>query len=147
MMQNIEVAIAQVPCSYLLALDRILGLDTWLGSQDWISGLDPWLGSLAWIPGLDPWLGSLAWIPCFDPWLIFLVFIPGLDLSQNQQQGIQASDNSKGYELLQLLWFQGGFHLHLFNFNSRKVALVCSSFANDKFRWISTSFQHHFKNC
>ena len=51
------------------------------------------------------------------------------------------------------LTFKGGFHLHLlvfpfdYRFHSRIEALVCSSFANDKFRWISTSFQHHFKIC
>ena len=47
----------------------------------------------------------------------------------------------------------GGFHLHLlvfpfvYQFNSRIGVLVHSSFANDQFRKISTTFQHHFKIC
>ena len=47
----------------------------------------------------------------------------------------------------------GGFHLHLlvfpfvYQFNSRIGVLVHSSFANDEFRRISTTFQHHFKIC
>ena len=47
----------------------------------------------------------------------------------------------------------GGFHLHLlgfpfvYQFNSRKGVLFHSSFANDQFRRISTTFQHHFKIC
>ena len=46
----------------------------------------------------------------------------------------------------------GGFHLHLlvfpviYQFNSRIGVLVHSSFANDQFRWILASFQHHFKS-
>ena len=45
----------------------------------------------------------------------------------------------------------GGFHLYLlvfpfvYQFYSIIEALVSSSFANDKFRRISVSFQHHFK--
>ena len=45
----------------------------------------------------------------------------------------------------------GEFHLQLlvslfiYQFNSRIVTLVCSSFANDWFRRISTSFHHDFK--
>ena len=35
--------------------------------------------------------------------------------------------------------------IYTFWFNFRIKALVCSSFANDLFRWISTSFHHHFK--
>ena len=48
---------------------------------------------------------------------------------------------------------QGGFHLHLlvfpfvYQFNSRIGVLVYLSFANDQFRRISTTFQHHFKIC
>ena len=48
---------------------------------------------------------------------------------------------------------QGGFHLHLlvfpfvYQFNSRIGVIVYSSFANDQFRRISTTFQHHFKIC
>ena len=47
----------------------------------------------------------------------------------------------------------GGFHLHLlvfpfvYQFNSRIGVLVHSSFANDYFRGISTSFHCHFKIC
>ena len=47
----------------------------------------------------------------------------------------------------------GRFHLHLlvfsfvYQFNSRIGALVNPSFANDQFRRISTTFQHHFKVC
>ena len=47
----------------------------------------------------------------------------------------------------------GGFHPHLLvfpfvhQFNFRIWVLVQSSFANDKFRRISTSFQHHLKIC
>ena len=46
-----------------------------------------------------------------------------------------------------------GFHLYLlvfpfvYQFNSRIGVLVHSSFANDYFRRISTTFQHHFKIC
>ena len=45
----------------------------------------------------------------------------------------------------------GGFHLYLlvfpfvYQFYSIIEALVSSSFANDEFRRISVSFQHHFK--
>ena len=45
----------------------------------------------------------------------------------------------------------GGFHLHflvfpfVYQFNSRIGVLLQSSFANDQFRRISTTFQHHFK--
>ena len=45
----------------------------------------------------------------------------------------------------------GGFHPHLlvfpfvYQFNSRTGVLVHSSFANDLFGRISTTFQHHFK--
>ena len=45
----------------------------------------------------------------------------------------------------------GGFHLHILVFslvyqlNSRIGVLVQSSFANDQFRRISATFQHHFK--
>ena len=44
-----------------------------------------------------------------------------------------------------------GFHLQLlvfpfiYQFNSRIEVLVNSSFANDYFRRISTTFEHHFK--
>ena len=47
--------------------------------------------------------------------------------------------------------FKGGFHLYLlvfpfaYQFYSIIEALVSSSFANDEFRRISVSFQHHFK--
>ena len=47
----------------------------------------------------------------------------------------------------------GGSHLHLlvfpfvYQFHSRIETIVCSSFANDKFRRISASFHHHFKIC
>ena len=47
--------------------------------------------------------------------------------------------------------YLGGFHLHLlvfpfvYQFNSIIGVLVNSSFANDQFRIISTTFQHHFK--
>ena len=47
----------------------------------------------------------------------------------------------------------GGFHLYLlvfpfvYQFYSIIEALVSSSFANDEFRRISVSFQHHFKIC
>ena len=47
--------------------------------------------------------------------------------------------------------FFGGFHLYLlvfpfvYQFYSIIEALVSSSFANDEFRRISVSFQHHFK--
>ena len=46
-----------------------------------------------------------------------------------------------------------GFHLQLlvfpfiYPFNSRIRVLVQSSFANEEFRRISTTFQHHFKIC
>ena len=47
--------------------------------------------------------------------------------------------------------YYGGFHLYLlvfpfvYQFYSIIEALVSSSFANDEFRRISVSFQHHFK--
>ena len=45
----------------------------------------------------------------------------------------------------------GGFHLHLLAFPKSLVCqigfLVRSSFANDNFRRISTTLQHHFKMC
>ena len=47
----------------------------------------------------------------------------------------------------------GGFHLHLLvfpfvcQFNSRIGVLVHSSFSNEKYRRISTTFQHHYKIC
>ena len=48
-------------------------------------------------------------------------------------------------------FYLGGFHLYLlvfpfvYQFYSIIEALVSSSFANDEFRRISVSFQHHFK--
>ena len=50
-----------------------------------------------------------------------------------------------------LFFLNGGFHLYLlvfpfvYQFYSIIEALVSSSFANDEFRRISVSFQHHFK--
>ena len=50
-------------------------------------------------------------------------------------------------------WYIGGFNLHLlvfpfvYQFNSRIWFLVHSSFVNDQFRGISTTFQHDFKSC
>ena len=54
---------------------------------------------------------------------------------------------------MKLAWYVhlGGFHLYLlvfpfvYQFYSIIEALVSSSFANDEFRRISVSFQHHFK--
>ena len=52
---------------------------------------------------------------------------------------------------LKSLHCTGGFHLYLlvfpfvYQFYSIIEALVSSSFANDEFRRISVSFQHHFK--
>ena len=46
-----------------------------------------------------------------------------------------------------LLWVSSTPFSFIYRFNSRLGVLVHSSFANDQFTKISTTFQHHFKIC
>ena len=100
------------------------------------------------------WAYRVSPLCCLYSTRLALVLVVAVRGRISKFRAVEDRPSRAWQEWKQNIFFQmalGGFHLHLlafpfvYQFNSRIGVLVHSSFANDLFRSISTTFQHHFK--